>query len=188
MIGLYLTYILLAHPHVFIDYITDFVFDQHGLTGIDTEWYFDEMYSSMIIQEYDTDQDGIFSKKEIAFMQEEAFSNLRNYHYFAYITTPEKIDPVNTVENFTAHIEHDRLVYSFFIPCRILTGTSNKTVEICFYDVTYYVDLWPLNDDPVRITGAEYIDYSSDVFEDVKQTQGYGEIYPYTVRLTFRKK
>lgn len=188
MINLYLTYLLLAHPHVFIDYVTNFIFDQNDLVGIHTEWYFDEMYSSMLIQEYDTDQDGIFSKEEIAATQQEAFSNLKNYNYFTYITTPDRDYAVDMVKEFTVDVRENQVVYTFFIPCRIPASTSDQNIEICMYDVTYYVDLWPLNDDPVRMTNAENIMYSYNVYEDVKQSQGYGEIYPYTVCLTFRRK
>ena len=35
---------LFAHPHVFIDYTVNFVFDQNELTGVETQWIFDEMY------------------------------------------------------------------------------------------------------------------------------------------------
>lgn len=177
---------LLSHPHVFIDYTVNFVFDQNGLTGIETKWIFDEMYSSMLIQDYDVDKDGRFSNSEIITTKQDAFSNLENYNYFIYITIDNKCFEVKYVENFSVNVCDNRVVYRFFIPCVVPVTPSYKKIEICMYDETYYVDLLPLDDDPVRFTNEGSIDYEVKVFEDTKESQDYGEIYPYSISLKFR--
>jgi ABC-type uncharacterized transport system substrate-binding protein len=177
---------LLSHPHVFIDYTVNFVFDQNGLTGIEAKWIFDEMYSSMLIQDYDVDKDGRFSNSEIITTKQDAFSNLENYNYFVYITIDSKCFEVKSVENFFVDVRDNRVIYRFFIPCVVPTTLSYKKIEICMYDETYYVDLLPLDDDPVRFTNEGSIDYEVKVFEDTKESQDYGEIYPYSISLKFR--
>jgi len=177
---------LLSHPHVFIDYTVNFVFDQNGVAGIETEWIFDEMYSSMLIQDYDVDKDGKFSNSEIITTKQDAFLNLENYNYFVYITIDSKCFKVKSVENFSVDVRDNRVIYRFFIPCVVPATLSYKKIEICMYDETYYVDLLPLGDDPVRFTNEESIDYEVKVFEDTKESRDYGEIYPYSICLTFR--
>jgi ABC-type uncharacterized transport system substrate-binding protein len=180
--------ILFAHPHIFIDYTIDFVFEQDELTGIKTVWLFDEMYSSMLLQNYDVDQNGYIDKNETATMQRDAFSNLENYNYFIYITANNKCYKVKTVQDFAVDARDDRVIYEFFVPYSLPVENLYQNIEVCMYDETYYVDLWPLNDDPALFTNAETVDYKYEVFEDEKESQGYGQIYPYTTRLTFRKK
>ncbi len=187
LIALLIPYFLLSHPHVFIDYTVNFVFDQNELVGIKTQWIFDEMYSSMLIQDYDVDKDGRFSSSEIKTAKQDAFSNLENYNYFVYITIDSKCFEVKSVDNFSVDVCNNKVVYRFFIPCVVPTTPSYKKIEICMYDETYYVDLLPLGDDPVRFTNEGSIDYEIKVFEDTKESRDYGEIYPYSIRLTFRR-
>ncbi len=186
LIALLIPFSLLSHPHVFIDYTVNFVFDQNGVAGIETQWIFDEMYSSMLIQDYDVDKDGRFNSSEIKTAKQDAFSNLKNYNYFVYITIDSKCFEVKSVENFSVDVRDNRVVYRFFIPCVVPATPSYKKIEICMYDETYYVDLLPLGDDPVRFTNKGNIDYEVKVFEDTKESRDYGEIYPYSIRLKFR--
>jgi ABC-type uncharacterized transport system substrate-binding protein len=180
--------ILCAHPHVFIDYTVDFVFDQSGLVGIRTEWYFDEMYSSMLLQDYDVDNNGMFSPDEIVVTERDAFSNLENYNYFVDITMQSTCYKVEKVKDFSADVRDDRVVYTFFIPYMVQVTGSYQDVEVCMYDETYYVDLLPMGDDPVRFTHADSIDFTYKVYEDEKESRDYGQIYPYSIRLTFKRK
>jgi ABC-type uncharacterized transport system substrate-binding protein len=163
---------LLSHPHVFIDYTVNFVFDQNGLAGIETKWIFDEMYSSMLIQDYDVDKDGRFSNSEIITTKQDAFSNLENYNYFIYLSINSENFKVESIENFSVDVYDNKVIYSFFIPWVVPATLSYKEIEISMYDETYYVDLLPLGE--------------VKVFEDTKESRDYGEIYPYSICLKFR--
>ncbi|WP_255331021.1 DUF1007 family protein [Paracoccus albicereus] len=47
-----------AHPHVFIDTAFDLIFDDAGLlTGVQVEWTYDELYSLLLVEENELDQD-----------------------------------------------------------------------------------------------------------------------------------
>lgn len=158
------------------------------MIGIETEWFFDEMYSSNLIQNYDEDNDGIFSDKEIATMEKDAFSNLKNYNYFTYVSIDHDRFDVNSVKNFSSSIQDSKVVYSFFIPCPVVITPSFREIEICIYDESYYVDLLPLEDNKVFVSNDKDLDYDIEIFEDMRESRDYGEIYPYSIRLTMRKK
>jgi ABC-type uncharacterized transport system substrate-binding protein len=42
-----------AHPHVFADAAVEVRFGARGLEGVRVAWTFDELFSSMVLQEYD---------------------------------------------------------------------------------------------------------------------------------------
>ena len=49
----------ITHPHVFISQRTCFVFDDKGLAGFRVNWAFDEMFSVMISEDFDSDQNQV---------------------------------------------------------------------------------------------------------------------------------
>lgn len=61
-----------AHPHVFVDVSFELIFDEAGrLSQIRTRWFYDELYSLLIIEDRgaDTDGDGELSSDELAPLQ-----------------------------------------------------------------------------------------------------------------------
>jgi len=42
-----------SHPHVFIYNSIKVVFDEKGLAGFELKWVFDDMFSNMIINDFD---------------------------------------------------------------------------------------------------------------------------------------
>ncbi|MCK5099032.1 MAG: DUF1007 family protein, partial [Desulfobacteraceae bacterium] len=65
-----------AHPHVFISQKIKIVFDEKGLAGFNMEWEFDDMFTSMIVGDYDVNKNQILEKNEVATIKEKAFSYL----------------------------------------------------------------------------------------------------------------
>jgi ABC-type uncharacterized transport system substrate-binding protein len=121
-------------------------------------------------------------------MEKDAFSNLKNYNYFTYVSIDHYRFDVDSVNNFSSAIQEGKVIYSFFIPCLVDITPTFKEIEICMYDETYYVDLLPLEDNQVFISNDKNIDHEIKIFEDMKESRDYGEIYPYSIRLTLRKK
>lgn len=108
-----------GHPHVFIDNSISIVFDEHGLAGFGIEWAFDEMFSAMIIHNYDTNKNGKFEAGEIEEIKKGAFSNLRKFDYFIFVKINAQPFKIQFVKNFSTATVEDRLAYRFFIPCHV---------------------------------------------------------------------
>ncbi len=53
-----------AHPHVFISARLEVDLDDDGIAGFWHYWSFDEYFSAWILEEFDTDQDGVLSPQE----------------------------------------------------------------------------------------------------------------------------
>lgn len=94
---LLLTNILYAHPHLFIDMDATLNISNNTLTSIDYIWTFDEMFSSTIFMDYDSNKDKKFSKQEANKVYNEAFSNLSNFNYFTYINKVK----FSSIKNFS---------------------------------------------------------------------------------------
>jgi ABC-type uncharacterized transport system substrate-binding protein len=168
------------HPHVFIDNTITIVFDQKGMAGIKTTWVFDEMFSELIIHDYDTDRDGAFSADEKEKIKTEVFSNLKNYHYFTYINIAGKAFNVQYVKDFSAYLDSTGVRYTFFIPCHIAATSSYKQIKIAMYDSTYYVD--------VRFENGDTMEYTYRIADNTQRLYYYGQIAPQEIILNFRKK
>ena len=177
-----------AHPHVFIDNTVTIVFDHSGLTGIRVKWVFDEMFSSMIIHDYDTNKDGTFSHDEIEKIKNGAFSNLGSYHYFTYLKINGEEFIVKYVKDFSADLNSNKVVYNFFIPCHVSATSSYKEIKLSMYDSTYYTDIMLANQNPVSFVNTSLIEYRYEIQDNTKKAFYYGQVFPQEIILTFKKK
>ena len=130
-----------AHPHVWIDYKLIFEFDDAGLAGIHMEWLFDPMFSNMIYEDFDSNNDGKFSDSEIKDVNDNIFINLKDYNYFTSIYIDKKEFEVQFVKGFKVTASEDRVIFKFFIPCHVTAASNYKNVMVSVYDKTIYTDL-----------------------------------------------
>ena len=55
-----------AHPHVWVTVETTLLYERGGFTGFRHKWTFDEFYSAMAVEGLDTNNDGKYSREELA--------------------------------------------------------------------------------------------------------------------------
>jgi ABC-type uncharacterized transport system substrate-binding protein len=177
-----------AHPHIFIDNTVTIVFDEEGMAGIKLHWVFDEMYSNMLIYDYDTDQNKEFSAKELDILQNEAFENIAEYSYFTHININGKKFEKRYIEDFSASIENERVIYTFFVNCHVKAHTSDKKIEISVYDETYYTDIALEGMKSIKTKGADKFDHTLRLKDDMDNSFYYGQAIPQVIILTFKKK
>jgi ABC-type uncharacterized transport system substrate-binding protein len=142
-----------AHPHVFIHNVMTVVFDGGTLKGIGFTWTFDDMFSNMILTDYDPKRTGQFDAARAKALKEGAFDNLENYHYFIALAVGKKRVEKLRIEKFTPSVaEKTRLVYSFFIPLNVTVQPTEQSVLLTVYDDTYFVafDILHLEDVTVQ--------------------------------------
>jgi ABC-type uncharacterized transport system substrate-binding protein len=138
-----------AHPHVFINDKVTIMFDGRVLQGIAFTWTFDEMFSNMILSDYDPKHTGHFDAAQVKAVKEGAFDNLENYHYFVALAIGKKPVGHFKIEQFTPSVtDTNKLVYSFFVPMKLSVQPAEQTVRLTVYDDSYYVafDLLHLDD------------------------------------------
>jgi ABC-type uncharacterized transport system substrate-binding protein len=129
-----------AHPHVFVNNKMAVEFENGILKGIGFTWTFDEMFSSMILGDYDPGHTGKFDAGQVKAVKEGAFDNLANYHYFISLEIGSKRQEKFAIERFTPSVaDKGKLVYSFFVPLNIKARPTEQSVRVTVYDDSYYV-------------------------------------------------
>jgi ABC-type uncharacterized transport system substrate-binding protein len=177
-----------AHPHAFIVQRIEVVFDDKGLAGVKIRWKFDDMFASMIAEDYDRNRNGRLEPGEVEVVKENAFSNLSQFSYFTFIKINDKPFEVKYIKDFNAHLADNRLVYEFLIPCHVRATDRAKTIAVGTYDPTYYTAIFFAANAPVSLASAEAFDVKTSIKEDPDTTIYYDMVHPWTLFLEFRWK
>lgn len=176
-----------SHPHVFVYSSIKIVFDEKGLTGFKVKWAFDDMFSNMIINDFDKNKNGSFEPPEIEAIKNEAFSNLKQFDYFTHIKVNAKPFKVEFVKDFSAEIKDNILIYRFFVPCRVQVVSSFKEVRISIYDISFYSSVFLIKD-PVGFENASPYEHHFQIGKNKTEAYYYGQVCPEEITLKFRLK
>jgi ABC-type uncharacterized transport system substrate-binding protein len=177
-----------SHPHVFIIQRVVIVFDDKGLAGFGVQWTFDEMFSNMIVGDYDKDQNGSLESDEISAIKDGAFSYISNYHYFTFVKIDGKPFEVKLVRDFWTEVKENKLIYRFFIPCHVAARPSYRHVVVATYDPSYYTAIFYPEKRPATLDNAGKFDVKSAIRQDASTSIYYGMVHPWALFLDFRKK
>jgi len=175
----------MAHPHVFVDNSVIFVFDGSDLAGVRVHWVFDDMFGTMIREDFDADGDGTFSEAEIQAVKVGAFDNLRNFDYFTFIEVDGKSSRVQQVEGFRAGFCEDKLFYDFFVPCRVSGAGGRHRVLLSLHDPEYYADVYTPEDAVPGMENAAGVEAQVSVFLNSERTYSTFQVWTPEITLTF---
>lgn len=175
-----------AHPHVFIDYTVTLQFDDAGAAGVRLSWTFDEMYSSMLFHDYTSrPTHGPLSDADIKKLEEGAFKDTADYHYFIDMTLNGKPVPVTEVTGFTARFEQHRMTYSFTVPIRDRAPAGRNTLEIAAFDHEFYIDFELAKKAAVAVEHGEKLAAACAPKTERKNTSTFGPMDAVVVACTF---
>lgn len=129
-----------AHPHVWIDATLKYVVDDGKVTALDITWVFDDLYSALVFEDFDSDGDGTLSQKELDMLVGLSAVNLMSYSFFTHLKLRGETHYVATVKEFYAEVaEGDLVLYRFRVPLPAPTDPQDVTVGL--FDDSYYVDV-----------------------------------------------
>ncbi len=174
-----------SHPHVFVYSSIKVVFDEKGLSGFKVKWAFDDMFSNMIINDFDKNKNGSFEPSEIEAIKNGAFSNLKEFDYFTYIKISAKSFKVKIIRDFSAEIKDTFIIYRFFVPCQVQAVSSFKEVKISLYDISFYSSVF-LTKNPVSFEKASPYEHEYQISKNKNEAYYYGQVYPEEITLRFR--
>jgi ABC-type uncharacterized transport system substrate-binding protein len=173
-----------AHPHVWIDAVVTFVFEDGHLVGLRHHWRFDEFFGSFVIEEHDVNGDGAFDAAEVGAIRDAAFANLREFDYFTHVRLDGDKLPLHEVSSFAARIEDEILVYEFTMPLPEPVDPGKSAIAASVYDAEYYVEVLLDQYDPVRFEGISSGACTYQIREDAEHPIYYGMVYPLAITLT----
>jgi ABC-type uncharacterized transport system substrate-binding protein len=126
-----------AHPHVFADAAVEVRFGARGLEGVRVAWTFDELFSSMVLQEYDRQRTGRLSPSAIRDIEQKEMEGLKGFGYFVTLVVNGAKVPVTAIRDFSADTVKQQVVYLFTVPVTP-PATPAGTIEINVDDPTWY--------------------------------------------------
>ncbi len=172
-----------AHPHVFIDAVTTFRFDQKKITGVELRWHFDDLYSSVLIHDFDTNHDGAFDPAEVERVQAGAFVALKSSGYFTHLWVDNTERTIENVREFQAYILGGRVFYQFVIEVNPPVDPVKHRLTVGVFDPGYYVAFEMEPPRPVLFAGQPRPSCRYKVYLDEEHPIYFGAVSPHAIRL-----
>ena len=174
-----------AHPHVWIDYQLAVMFEKGRVTALHQEWSFDEDFTAAVMR--DVVGEAKVTKlgpAEIAKIEKNAFSNLKNYDYFTHIFVGDGKVGVGEVKDFKARLAGPKLIYTFTVPLAQPVDAKTGPMGIGIWDDTYYVDVGPAEGAVPKLEGDGSAACHATIIEDHQHPIYFGSVFPKTVRVS----
>lgn len=171
---------LSAHPHVFINNSLEILCDDSGIKALRNVWEFDEIFSKSIIEEYDTDGNGVFSEKESRDVYENAFINIKNFNFYTHVMFGGKSISHSNIEAFKPVISGNKMIYEFTVPLSVPLKQGDH-LDICVYDDSFFI-AFTEPEGKVRIVNQGSRAYSFRITEN-DETSDYGPSFPSIIRV-----
>jgi ABC-type uncharacterized transport system substrate-binding protein len=129
-----------AHPHVWVDTQSAFIFDDRGhVRAIKIIWRFDELYSAFSIQGSDANQDGATDQTELQALADNNVKFLAEWNYFTDIKAGLADAEIGEVTTYGVADENGTLVLWYELPLEFPVDVSKVVLRFRSYDPSYYV-------------------------------------------------
>lgn len=169
-----------AHPHVWIDASLQPQFQDGRITAFDITWRFDEFYSELVQQDFDTDGDGSLSQTELDALVGISATNLIDFSFFTHLKVGGEERKVLAVTEFYAEVEDGLVVYRFRVPLADTPDPRQTPVAIGLFDDSYYVEI-TLPKSDIHLDAASGC--QARPAEDKDQPLYYGTYFPTYIHL-----
>ncbi|MBP1848988.1 DUF1007 family protein [Rhizobium halophytocola] len=145
-----------AHPHVFIDAKLDVVAGPDGtIKDLKNTWRFDEVFSSSVIMDFDTNMDLKLGTEELKKLAETIRASLGEYDYFTFVTANGKQIAMVPPRVLTATYADSRLTVSFTMQPKAPLPLKGR-LSFGIHDPTLYTSLDFKKDDDLTARGAGF--------------------------------
>jgi ABC-type uncharacterized transport system substrate-binding protein len=170
-----------THPHIWIDAVATFVFADSKLTALRIQWTFDEFFSAALRDQFDPNKTGSFSGQALADLRADANRGLKEFNWFTHLKIGGKKLIITEGKDFTAAIEGDKVVYRFTVPITPPIDPVTTPVTLSLYDQSFYIDVEPAKQNPVRMEGATPC--KTTIVIDKSNPLYYGMFFPQRIDL-----
>jgi ABC-type uncharacterized transport system substrate-binding protein len=143
-----------AHPHVWVTYQATFVYENGAVLGVDHLWTFDEMYTTMAIEGLDKNNDGVYTRDELAELAKTNMDGLKDFGYFTVASLGA--DNLKFAAPQDGWLEHNNgiLKLHFRLPLAAPVPASAPGLSFAIFDPTYFIAFEPEKTDALKVAGA----------------------------------
>lgn len=172
-----------AHPHVFVDSVVNFTFDEKGLAAITVRWVFDDITSTQYLMDLDTNGDGQLPAAEWTAQRDEIAGFLADMNFFLHVLVNGERVKLTSVSAFSAIFENGVLRYELTVPLQVPRREARNNVQVALYDPEFYTDFYtPMDEFHLHgQTGGVLLDV-----DDAPELAFYsGQVIPVAAHLSF---
>lgn len=130
-----------AHPHVFVDARTGFIFNSQGqLSALRISWTYDQFTTLILFESLDLDRDGdgLLSDTDRANIVTGETNWSADYKGDVYLEVAGEDRPLGRPENAEARLEDDQVTVAFDLPLAQPAAISGSPTTLRLYDPFFY--------------------------------------------------
>lgn len=144
-----------AHPHVWVSVKSRVVYGKGGVPeAIRHVWTFDEPFSAFAIQGLDTNNDGQYSREELAPLAQTNVESLGEYGFFTFGKEGKHDLDFNPPQDYWLEYDGKALTLHFTLPMRDRFASPEAAYSLEVYDPTYFVSFTWADQNAVTLEGA----------------------------------
>jgi ABC-type uncharacterized transport system substrate-binding protein len=140
-----------SHPHVWITVETTVLYDRGNFTGLHHKWTFDEFYTAMAIEGLDKNNDGAYSREELAELAKVNIDGLKEFGYFTYPVVDGKDVKIQDPSDYWLEHKDGVLSLHFTVSFDQPVPAKAKGFAYVVQDPAFYIAFLPAKTDPVRL-------------------------------------
>lgn len=141
-----------AHPHVQVTGRSEIVFAPDGtVKAVKHAWTFDDMFSAFATQGLDKNNDGIFSREELAELAKINVESLKEFEYFTAGKSGTAAVTFGEPADYWLDYNDKMLTLHFTLPVQAAAKTG---LSLDVFDPTYFVAFSLAEEKPVVLAGA----------------------------------
>jgi ABC-type uncharacterized transport system substrate-binding protein len=143
-----------AHPHVWVTSKAEVVYDKDQIAAIQHHWTFDEFYTAMAIQGLDTNNDGVYSREELAELAKVNMDGLKEFDFFTYAKlTGKAVEFASPVDQWLEH-KDGILTLHFKLPLKQPLEAAAKGFQFAVYDPSFFIAFELAKGDAITLAGG----------------------------------
>jgi ABC-type uncharacterized transport system substrate-binding protein len=143
-----------SHPHVWITVETTVLYDKGNFTGLQHKWTFDEFYTAMAIEGLDKNNDGVYSREELAELAKVNIDGLKEFGYFTYPVLDGRDVKIGDPTDYWLEHKNGILSLYFTVPFEKPIPAKGKGFAYVVQDPSFYIAFLPAKTDPVKLNEA----------------------------------
>ena len=175
----------LAHPHVWIKGSVELIFAGREIRAMEVTWTLDDLYSTLVREDFDADGDGVMNEAELAeVVRMQLEEDLAPYSYFTHLTIGGERLRVTEVENFRARFEDDLLSFTFMVQMPKAVDPTKTEFAFGLYDEEYFIEFGLYGEDAIRMSGDAETACKPIVGTDPENPIYFGVVDPMKVTLS----
>lgn len=144
----------LAHPHVWVTSKAEVVYEAGKIAAVQHHWTFDEFYTAMAIQGLDTNNDGVYSREELAELAKVNMDGLKEFDFFTYAKLAGNKLAFGPPQDYWLEHKDGILTLHFKLPLKEPLAADAAGFQFAVYDPSFFIAFELAKGDAVTLAGA----------------------------------